>query len=471
MCDGGKENPCRRREGLQGQSNYSTQTRVIHLFILSFINLFISCYQTLTKDILLMTGGKDIVFCNYGPGLKFYRKLFIAALRQYLSNIPLIENRVSSQAEKMVKFMEEQDGKPFDPADCLIKGVADVICGITFKDGSDTSNPDLNRLLKINVEVFANFIDFQLITILDFFPWARYLPIKVYDRFNQRFFDAHVVIRKLLKERQETFDPAEPVEDFMSALLRAQHDLKAECETDEERAALLSEDRFVATIEDMFIAGYESTSTTLRFIIAFLVKYAKYQEDIQRQLDEVVGNRRPSLNDRPNLPLIQATILEALRVGNIVPLAIPHITLADTTLCGYRVPKGTYVFANTESVHLDPKCWEDPTVFNPYRHIDTDGQLIVNPSNFFPFGAGRRVCVGEPLGRVELFLFVSWLFQKFTFVAEDSYQLEVKGALVQFPVRYKIRAIKRKIENVKEFYWLSLVRTVGYLSTISFICT
>ena len=166
----------------------------------------------------------------------------------------------------------------------------------------------------------------------------------------------------------------------------------------------------------------------------------------------MVDNRRPSLNDRPNLPLIQATILEALRVGNVVPLTVPHVTIADTTLCGYRVPKGTYVFANTESVHLDPKCWEDPTVFNPYRHIDTHGQLKANPSNFFPFGAGRRVYAGESLGRVELFLFVSWLLQEFTFVAEEGYRLEVKGALVQFPVRYKIGAIKRKLDKVKEFH-------------------
>ena len=340
--------------------------------------------------------------------------------------------------------MEKQDGKPFDPADCLTRGVANVICGITFKDGSDTSSPDLNRLLKLNVDIVANPDIIQAATILDFFPWSRYLPIKTYDRFFQPIFEIHAIIRKRLRERKETFDPAEPVEDFMSALLRAQHDLEAECETDEERDALFSEDRFVTTIHDMFSGGYETTSDTLRFVIAFLVNYPKYQGDIQRQLDEVVGNRRPSLNDRPNLPLIQATILEALRVGNVVPLALPHVTIADTTLCGYRIPKGTFVFPNTESVHLDPKCWEDPTVFNPYRHIGTDGELMANPSNLFPFGAGRRVCAGESLAKVELFLFVSWLLQKFTFVAEEGYQVNVKGAILQFPVHYKIRAVKRK---------------------------
>ena len=198
----------------------------------------------------------------------------------------------------------------------------------------------------------------------------------------------------------------------------------------------------------MFFAGFETTSTALRWEIAFLVNYPKYQEDIQRQLDEVVGERSPSLCDRPNLPLIQATIIETLRLGNVVPLAIPHITLTDTTLSGYQIPKGTMVFANTQAVHLDTKCWDGPTAFNPYRHINEDGKLLTNKGNFYPFGAGRRFCAGEPLAKVELFLFLSWMLQMFTFVAkEDGCPPELKGVfkVTQFPVAYEIRAIKRTL--------------------------
>ena len=391
-----------------------------------------------------ITGGKDIALGNYGPAWKLHRKLFTTALRQYLSDIPLIESRVSTQAEKLVQFMEEQHGKPFDPADCLMRGVADVICGITFGEGYDTTNPHLDRLLQINAKFVAATDEAQLITILDFFPLAQYLPIKIFDNFLEAINEVFDIIRLFLREREQKFDPEQPVQELISGLLHARHE--AECENDEDRAALLSEDYFVNTIEDMFAAGYETTSTTMKWVIAFLVNYPKYQEDVQRQLDEVVGDRNPSLNDRPNLPLIQATIIETLRVGNVVPLALPHVTLTETTMCGYRVPKDTIVFADTESVHLDPKCWDDPTVFNPYRHIDENGNLITNQGNFFPFGAGRRFCAGEPLAKVKLFLFVSWMLQKFTFVAEEEGQPpELKGAFsgTQFPVPYKIRAIIR----------------------------
>ena len=110
----------------------------------------------------------------------------------------------------------------------------------------------------------------------------------------------------------------------------------------------------------------------------------------------------PGLDDRPRLPLVQATIMEALRLGNVAEAGVPHYTLKDTSLAGYRVPKDTVVFVDLVNVHLDPNCWENPNSFNPRRHIDADGQLITNSGNFLPFSAGRQVCAGEALAKVTL---------------------------------------------------------------------
>ena len=235
-----------------------------------------------------------------------------------------------------MQFIEHQDGKPFNPADCLNRAVADVICGITFGESYDTTNAYLKKLLQLNVDLIANTDDLKLVQILEFFLWAQYLPLKAFDSLIQPAYEIFDTIRIFLRERKQNFDPSQPVQDLISGLLHAKHE--AECENDEERAAFLSHDYFVNTIEDMFSAGYETTSTTMKWAIAFLVNYPKYQEDIQRQLDEVLADRSPSLNDRRNLPLIHATIIETLRVGNAVPLAIPHVTLTHTTLTHTTLP-------------------------------------------------------------------------------------------------------------------------------------
>ncbi|KAL9986748.1 hypothetical protein ACROYT_G000938 [Oculina patagonica] len=184
-------------------------------------------------------GGKSTIIGNYGPAWKFQRKLFTTALRQYLSDIPLIERRVSAQAEKLVQFMEEQAGKPFDPADCLMRSVANDICGITYGAESDTTNADLDRLLKLNADFVAN-DDLTLVILLDFLTWARYLFKKAYDRNIQPFNEIHDINRKIFTQRENKFDPVEPVQDLISGLLRAKHE--AQSDSDEGRAVHLSDD-------------------------------------------------------------------------------------------------------------------------------------------------------------------------------------------------------------------------------------
>ena len=79
----------------------------------------------------------------------------------------------------------------------------------------------------------------------------------------------------------------------------------------------------------------------MRWAIAYIVSYPQHQAAIQKEIDEVIGrDRLPNLSDRTRLPLLQATIMETLRLANVLQAALPHYTVKDTTLCGYRVPKG-----------------------------------------------------------------------------------------------------------------------------------
>ena len=102
----------------------------------------------------------------------------------------------------------------------------------------------------------------------------------------------YTIIRKFLSERKKTFDLAQPVKDLIAGPLHAK--IEAEGEGNEDRTALLTDDYFINTIEDMFSAGYETTSTTMKWVLALLVNYPHYQEAIQGQLDEVIGDQTPS---------------------------------------------------------------------------------------------------------------------------------------------------------------------------------
>ncbi|XP_022791291.1 steroid 17-alpha-hydroxylase/17,20 lyase-like isoform X2 [Stylophora pistillata] len=276
--------------------------------------------------------------------------------------------------------------------------------------------------------------------------FAKYFPFRAYQLMNNMLDQVYEILRRQLKIQERESSNSTEIDSLTGSFLQeravAENEVGAE-----ERVAFLSDEYMLSNMRDMFVAGYDTTSSTLRWAIAFLVHHPKIQKEVQNQLDEVVGKDRvPNLDDLPNLPLVQAMIMETQRLGNVAENTIPHYTLKDTTLAGFRIPKDTIVFATLAQVHLDPGCWENPYSFNPHRHIDADGQLITNTGNFLPFSAGRRVCAGEALAKVELFLFLTWMLHKFTFLpSEEGTVPDLKGhtGLTHFPALYKIRAKKR----------------------------
>lgn len=326
----------------------------------------------------------------------------MSAVRQYLSDQQLVEETISKQVTMLLQYFEEQNGKDFNPGQILMETVANVICRISFGEHFNSSHPDFDELLRLNNESFTDTELSSAVFVLDLFSWAKYFPFKAYKRLDDFGIPIFDILRKELKKQQENYDPAAEVKSLIQMLIKERDAAEAEIGEDE-KTALLSDDYIINTLSDMFSAGYETTSTTLRWVIAYLVNNPEYQSMIHEQLDEVVGKgRTPGLDDNLNLPLIKATVLEALRLGNVAELAIPHYTLKDTSLGKYSVPKDTVVMVNLRHVHEDPSCWENPQVFNPRRHIDSDGNLITNSGNFLPFSAGRRVCAGEALAKVKM---------------------------------------------------------------------
>lgn len=111
------------------------------------------------------------------------------------------------------------------------------------------------------------------------------------------------------------------------------------------------------------------------------------QMRIQADLDSVCRGP-PSLQQAPELPFLQAAIAEAQRIRSVVPVGIPHGALVDTTLGGYRVPRGAMVVPLQWALHMDPRLWPRPDIFNPSRFLDEEGRFC-KPEAFMPFQTGQ----------------------------------------------------------------------------------
>jgi cytochrome P450 family 2 subfamily U polypeptide 1 len=159
---------------------------------------------------------------------------------------------------------------------------------------------------------------------------------------------------------------------------------------------LLSDDQLKQTIIDLFVAGSETTNTTLRWAIIYMMLYPEVQQKIQKELDVVVGRERyPRTEDRARLHYTESVLLEIQRHCTMGPLAIPHTATADAQFLGYSLPKGTMMIANIWAVHHDPRHWKEPYEFQPERFLDADGTFI-SSEYVIPFSVGKSSIFPRP---------------------------------------------------------------------------
>lgn len=101
------------------------------------------------------------------------------------------------------------------------------------------------------------------------------------------------------------------------------------------------------------------------------------EKKVLKEIEENIGfTRYPSYADKTNMPFMSALMLETIRWIRHVPIALPHKTTKDTTICGYPIKKNTNVFVNIFSLASEKEIWGDPETFRPERFLADDGSLL-----------------------------------------------------------------------------------------------
>ncbi|CAH2294071.1 cytochrome P450 2J6-like [Pelobates cultripes] len=169
-------------------------------------------------------------------------------------------------------------------------------------------------------------------------------------------------------------------------------------------------------------------------------------EKVQKELDSVLEGSSPVYyEDRKRLPYTNAVIHEMQRFANISGSGVVRCNVKDVILDGFTLRKDTMILPNLDSVLHDPQYWKTPYQFNENHFLDKDGNFVSNEA-FIPFSAGHRVCLGEQLARIELFIFFATLLKFFRFcLPEDVTEVNtdyILGITLK-PHPFKICAVPR----------------------------
>ncbi|XP_075830090.1 cytochrome P450 2C11 isoform X1 [Microtus pennsylvanicus] len=348
--------------------------------------------------------GLGILFSN-GMKWREIRRFSIMTLRNFGMGKRSIEDRVQEEAQCLVEELRKSKGAPCDPTFILGCAPCNVICSIIFQKRFDYKDQSfLNLMEKFNENL--RLMSTPWIQVCNTFPAIiDYLPGSHNQVLKNFFYVKNYVLEKV-KEHEKTLDMANP-RDFIDCFL-----IKMEQEKHNPKSEFTIEN-LVATVTDMFGAGTETTSTTLRYGLLLLMKHTDVTAKVQEEIERVVGrNRSPCMRDRSHMPYTDAVVHEIQRYIDLIPTNLPHSVTCDVKFRNYLIPKGTTVITSLTSVLYDDKEFPNPEKFDPGHFLDESGNF--KKSDYFvPFSTGKRMCAGEGLARMELFLFFTTILQNF----------------------------------------------------------
>ncbi|KVI07175.1 probable (S)-N-methylcoclaurine 3'-hydroxylase isozyme 2 [Cynara cardunculus var. scolymus] len=311
---------------------------------------------------------------------------------------------------KLLDFLQQKEGQTINTEDVVFTTLFNTLTSIIF--GQDLLDlKDEHGALDGLKESIHKIIEYggRVKDIGAFFP--------VLDRF-----DLQGIRKGTMRLYKKTFVYWKHIVEERRALVNSStwSSEQAECFLDRLLENGFSNDQIDQLITELFVAGTNTTTSSVVWAMTELVKHKEVVSKIVEEMEREIKSDRITHSQLSKLTYLQATIKEAMRLHPPVPLLLPHRAAETCEVMNYTIPKDAKVLVNLWAMGRDPNVWDDPLSFKPERFIGSKIDYKGQDFELLPFGSGRRMCPGLPSGMMSVELVLASLIHEFDWVLPDG---------------------------------------------------
>ncbi|XP_055813984.1 geraniol 8-hydroxylase-like [Solanum dulcamara] len=332
----------------------------------------------------------SVTWLPVGPTWRSLRRILnsnILSLTKLDANQQLRSQKVQQLVDYVAKCSQEGEAVVIGKA--AFKTSLNLLSNILFS--KDLVDPFSDSNVELKNVIWNIVAEVGKPNLVDFFPILEKIdPQRIRRNTYIYFTKLFVLFDDLINERLEEKRTSENIEknDVLEMFLKIQEENSEEIDQNHIKSLLL----------DIFTGGTDTTTSTVEWAMAEILKQPEIMKKAQAELAKIVGmGKLIEEADVYRLPYLQCIVKETLRMHPPVPFLLPRKVEEDVEVCGYIVPKGSQVLINVWAIGRDPASWEDPLVFKPERFLNLEVDVRGKDFELIPFGAGRRICPGLPL--------------------------------------------------------------------------
>ncbi|KAJ4825119.1 hypothetical protein Tsubulata_136952 [Turnera subulata] len=363
---------------------------------------------TVQSSLYMSYGTKAMGFTPYGPYWRSVRKFctlhllsaskneYFAPMRREEIDLAVGSLRNAAAASEVV-----------DVSAMLREVIGNMICKLLFGP-SGSKETDAKPLIREALSLAGAF------NISDYVPWLAPLDLQGLTRRMKAFSRAmDKVLNKIIDDHENDAQWQKGKQrDFIDVMLSL---LKESTNSHNEQELKIDRTNMKAIIIDMLAGGFDTSATTIEWTMSELLRHPHIMKCVQEELQSVVGmNRVVTEADLPKLTYLEMVIKESFRLHPVAPLLVPHESMEDIMIDGFRIPKKSRIFVNSWAIGRDSNTWSDNAEeFCPERFKDKDIDVRGQDFRLIPFGSGRRGCPGMQLGLIFVRLILAQLLHCF----------------------------------------------------------